>query len=143
LGARSKARKRALDVLYQADLMGTDLRETLQARIAQESPPMPAYAVELVEGVIANVVRIDELLRQYAQGWELERMPAVDRTVLRLGAYELLWRDDVPEAVAISEAVELATSLSTDESPKFVNGILGSLARVRPTLSPPTQISEG
>jgi N utilization substance protein B len=134
LGARSKARKRALDVLYEADLMGTDVRETLQARIAQESPPMPAYAVELVEGVVANRERIDELLRQYAEGWTLERMPAVDRAVLRLAAYELLWRDDVPEAVVLSEAVELATSLSTDDSPKFVNGVLGSLARDKPQL---------
>jgi N utilization substance protein B len=134
LGARSKARKRALDVLYQADLMGSDVRETLQSRIAQEDPPMPAYAVELVEGVIERRERIDELLTSYSQGWVLERMPAVDRAVLRLGAYELLWGDDVPDEVAISEAVELATSLSTEESPKFVNGVLAALARAKPEL---------
>ena len=127
MGARSKARKRALDVLFEADVIGLDVRETLQARLAQGEPPVPEYAVELVEGVVERRGEIDELLATYAQGWTLDRMPAVDRNVLRIGVYELLWRDDVPDAVAIDEAVELARTLSTDESPRFVNGLLAAI----------------
>ena len=125
--ARGKARKRAVDVLYEADVRGTDSRATLQERLAQADPPIASYAVDLVEGVLAHRERIDELIARYAVDWSLERMPAVDRTVLRLGAYELLWADDVPDAVAVSEAVELAGALSTDQSPGFVNGVLGRL----------------
>jgi N utilization substance protein B len=138
VGARSKARKRALDVLYESELRGSDPIATLAERLAQSDPPVPEYAVTLVEGVVANRARIDELLSTYAvDDWPLERMPAVDRNVLRIGAYELLWcGDDVPESVAISEAVELATALSTDESPKFVNGVLARLARDRAPTAP-------
>jgi N utilization substance protein B len=92
---------------------------------------VPEYAATAVEGVVANRERIDELLATYAQGWTLERMPAVDRAVLRLGAWELLFNDDVPDAVAIDEAVELARSLSTDDSPGFVNGLLARLLAVK------------
>ena len=137
MGARSKARKRALDVLYEADLRGTDARSTLQERLAQADPPIAAYAVELVEGVLAHRELIDRVLRRVAVDWSLERMPPVDRNVLRIGAYELLWcRPDVPLAVAIDEAVELARSLSTDESPRFVNGVLGRVLRERPPVAP-------
>lgn len=130
--ARSKARKRALDVLYEAELRGSDVLATLGERLAQSDPPIPEYAVELVEGVLANRERIDDVIAAAASAdWPLERMPAVDRNVLRIGAYELLFRDDVPSGVAISEAVELATSLSTDESPKFVNGVLARVAKER------------
>ena len=124
--ARGKARKRALDVLYEADVRGTDPRATLQERLAQRDPPIAAYAVDLVEGVLAHRDRADELIRRYAVDWTLERMPAVDRNLLRLGIYELMW-GDVPDAVAVSEAVELARSLSTDHSPSFVNGVLGRI----------------
>jgi N utilization substance protein B len=134
MGARSKARKRALDVLYEADVRGVDPVATLAIRVARADPPIPAYAVELVEGVAAHRPRIDELLSTYAVGWTLDRMPVVDRNVLRLGVYELLWRDDVPDAVVMSEAVELARSLSTDESPKFVNGLLARLLELKPSL---------
>lgn len=134
MGARSKARKRALDVLYEADQRRTDPLETLRERLAQSDPPVPEYAVTLVEGVVAHRVRIDELLETYAQEWTLERFPAVDLAVLRIGAFELLWCDDVPDAVAVSEAVELAASLSTDESPSFVNGLLGRLLQLKPAL---------
>ena len=96
---------------------------------------MPEYAVELVEGVVANKVRIDELLTTYAEEWTLDRMPPVDLAILRLGTFELLWRDDVPDSVVISEAVELASSLSTDESPVFVNGLLGRLLSLKPSLA--------
>jgi N utilization substance protein B len=94
---------------------------------------VPEYAVELVEGVVENRARIDEVLSAVSADWPLERMPAVDRNVLRIGAYELLFRDDVPTGVVISQAVELATALSTDESPKFVNGVLARVARERET----------
>jgi N utilization substance protein B len=125
--ARRKARKRALDMLYESDLRGTDPLSTTRDRLAQADPPVPEYAVTLVEGVTERRDRIDELLTTYAEGWTLDRMPAVDRNILRVAIYELLWRDDVPDAVAIDEAVELAKELSTDESPKFVNGLLGRL----------------
>ena len=134
MGARTKARKRALDVLYEADQRKADPRATLQERLAQNDPPVPDYSVTLVEGVIAHRARIDELLETYAQEWTLDRFPAVDLAVLRIGAFELLWCEDVPDAVAVSEAVELAASLSTDESPAFVNGLLGRLLQLKPAL---------
>jgi N utilization substance protein B len=134
VGARSKARKRALDVLYESDQRHTDPLETLKERLAQSDPPVPEYAVTLVEGVVANRARIDELLETYAQEWTLARFPAVDLAVLRIGVYELLWCPDVPDAVAVSEAVELAASLSTDESPAFVNGLLARLLQLKPAL---------
>jgi transcription antitermination protein NusB len=135
VGARSKARKRALDVLYEAAQRGADPLATLRERLAQSDPPVPEYAVELVEGVVAHRERIDELLATYAQEWTLERMPPVDLAALRIGTYELLWRDDVPDAVAVVEAVELAKSLSTDASPAFVNGLLGRLVQLKPSLA--------
>jgi N utilization substance protein B len=127
MGARSK-------VLYEADQRGADPVETLKDRLAQSDPPVPEYAVTLVEGVVANRTRIDELLETYAQEWTLARFPAVDLAVLRIGVYELLWCADVPDAVAVSEAVELAASLSTDESPAFVNGLLARLLQLKPSL---------
>jgi N utilization substance protein B len=134
VAARSKARKRALDILFEADLRGTDPVATLAERVAAANPAVGDYTVELVEGVAAHRARIDEMLATYAEGWVLERMPAVDRAILRLGVYELVWRDDVPDAVAIDEAVELAKSLSTDESPRFVNGVLGRIVLVKPSV---------
>ena len=140
MGARSKARKRALDVLYESDVRGVDPTSTLAERIAQADPPVPEYAVELVEGVTERLADIDDVLSRHSEGWSVERMPPVDRTVLRLALYELLWREDVPDAVVIDEAVELAKSLSTEESPRFVNGVLGRVLRDAPApqrLEPP------
>ncbi|MCU1601060.1 MAG: hypothetical protein JWO22_1769 [Frankiales bacterium] len=134
MGARTKARKRAVDVLYEADQRGVDPLVTLKDRLAQSDPPVPEYSVTLVEGVVARRTRIDELLETYAQDWTLDRFPAVDLAVLRVGAFELLWCDDVPDAVAVSEAVDLAASLSTDDSPAFVNGLLGRLMQLKPAL---------
>ena len=139
MGARSKARKRAVDVLYAAQLRGADPLTLLAERIdTLETPPPNDYAATLVEGVVAHRDRIDELLTEHAEGWTINRMPAVDLAVLRLGLYELLWATDVPDAVAIDEAVQLAKSLSTDDSPRFVNGLLGRIAtiadRLRTTL---------
>ncbi len=132
--ARSKARKRALDILFEAEVRGEPVLGLLEARLAQGSPPVGEYAAELVRGVQAHRERIDELLDEYAEGWSLDRMPTVDRNVLRIGLYELLWAGDVPDAVAISEAVQLARDLSTDASGAFVNGLLGRLLKVKPTL---------
>jgi len=129
MAARSKARKRAVDLLYEADLRGADPVTTLAERIALADPPINDYTIELIEGVAAHRPAIDQLLTDYSEGWTLDRMPGVDRAVLRIGLYELLWAADVPDAVAIDEAVELAKLLSTDESPKFVNGILGRVLR--------------
>ena len=136
--ARSKARKRALDLLFEAELRGEPvlaLMEQRQTADPDDGPPVPEYAAELVRGVEAHRDRIDELLATYAEGWTLDRMPAVDRNILRIGAYELLWADDVPDGVAISEAVELAKDLSTDASPSFVNGLLAKLLELKPTLA--------
>jgi transcription antitermination protein NusB len=136
MSARSKARKRALDVLFESEQRGVDVLDTLAGRIAAADPPVSEFTVELVEGVVAHRDRIDELLTTYSQGWSLDRMPAVDRAVLRLGTFELLWLDDVPDAVVVDQAVELARSLSTDDSPGFVNGVLGRLLDLKPMLAP-------
>lgn len=136
MGARSRARKRALDVLFEADQRGVETLELLAQRIADpgREAALPEYAVELVEGVVARRERIDELLATYSHGWTIERMPAVDRALLRLGTWEVLFNDDVPDAVAVDEAVELARTLSTDESPAFVNGLLGRFVELKDTL---------
>ena len=133
--ARSKARKRALDLLYESDLRQTDPVATVGERVAHADPPVPAYAVELVEGVSGNRARIDEIISAYAEGWTLDRMPTIDRNVLRIGVYELLWREDIPDVVAIDEAIELAKSLSTEDSPRFVNGVLARILRSRPVVT--------
>lgn len=141
--ARSKARKRAVDVLYESDLLEVDSLATLRDRLALADPPVNGYTVELVEGVARHRGRIDTILADYAEGWTLGRMPAVDRAVLRLGSYELLWRDDVPAAVVIDEAVELAKALSTEESPRFVNGVLARVLRDREKLLTPADPAPG
>lgn len=125
--ARSKARKRALDVLFEADLRERDAVETLAEWTARADPPVQDYARALVAGVAEHRADIDAVLSGYAGDWPLARMPSVDRSILRLAAYELLYCPDVPAAVAIDEAVELAKSLSTDESPSFVNGVLAKV----------------
>jgi transcription antitermination protein NusB len=129
--SRRKSRRRALDVLYSADLRDLPARTVLAdtlARMGSDVPAHMAYAVELVEGIEANATRIDELLASYAEGWTLDRMPVVDRNLARIAVYEMLHRDDIDDAVAISEAVELAEELSTDNSPKFLNGLLGRIS---------------
>jgi transcription antitermination protein NusB len=131
VGARSKARKRALDILYECEMRGAAIADTLAERVSAAAPPVGGYAVQLVEGVAAHQQEIDALLTRYAKGWTLPRMPAVDRAILRIGAYEVQFNDDVPDEVAVAEAVALARDLSTDESPQFVNGLLAALARDR------------
>lgn len=134
MGARSKARKRALDVLYEAGQRDADPTVILRERLAQNDPPVPAYAAELVEGVVSHLERIDELLSTYAEQWTLDRMPPVDLAALRIGAYELLWCPDVPDGVAVAEAVALVGILSTDQSAGFVNGLLARLLSLKPSL---------
>ncbi|HQY32686.1 transcription antitermination factor NusB [Actinotalea sp.] len=136
MAARSKARKRAVDVLFEADQRGLPPVELLAARLTEPGTQaaLPQYSVDLVEGVVERQAQIDELISTYAHGWTLDRMPAVDRAVLRLGTWEILFNDDVPDAVAVDEAVELARALSTDDSPTFVNGLLGRIVDLKPTL---------
>jgi N utilization substance protein B len=138
VSARTKSRKRALDVLFAADVRGDTLddalvREEARARSTPERASSWPYAREIVEGVRAHGAEIDERITAHASGWDLDRMPAVDRAILRIGGWELGHNPDVPVGVAIDEAVELAKELSTDDSPRFVNGVLSAIARdVRP-----------
>jgi N utilization substance protein B len=133
MSARGKARKRALDILFEAEIRGEPVLDLRAERAAAASPPVSDYAAELVRGVHAHQAEIDELLAENSRGWTLERMPAVDRNILRIGAYELFFGADVPPGAAISEAVLLARELSTDASPAFVNGLLARLLELRPT----------
>jgi len=135
MAARSKARKRALDILFEAELRGLPTLQLLSERQSLGDVPVQPYAAELVRGVATHSERIDELISWNLVDWTLERMPAVDRNILRIGVYELLWAADVPDGVAISEAVALAENLSTDNSPSFVNGVLARIKAEKPTLS--------
>ena len=136
MSARTKARKRALDVLFESEVRGLELDGTLEERLAAQEPPVKEYTVDLVRGVTEHRSKIDGLLSSYSEGWSLERMPAVDRNVLRIGVFELLYVDDVPDAVAVSEALNLVRDLSTDDSPSFVNGVLGNIVRNKGSIEP-------
>jgi N utilization substance protein B len=136
MAARTKSRKRALDILYAAEMRGQDPVTALDAAIAEGEGPTNPHTETLVRGVTEHRARIDELLATYSQAWTIDRMPAVDRTALRIGVFELLYVDDVPPAVAVTEAVALVRDLSTDDSPGFVNGVLGSMLRDRESLTP-------
>jgi N utilization substance protein B len=139
VSARSKARKQALDLLYETDIRRTNLLETLIERdIPAEGPdarPIREYTRELVNGVSENRRKIDELITTYAQGWDMDRLPAVDRNILRLGIYEILWSTSVPTSVAIDEALDLAKELSSDDSSKYIHGVLGRIASIKDTIS--------
>jgi len=139
VSARSKARKQALDLLYETDIRGTNLLETLQARDipaqGTDARPIREYTRELVNGVSDNRRKIDELITTYAQGWDMDRLPAVDRNILRLGIYEILWSTSVPTSVAIDEALDLAKELSSDDSAKYIHGVLGRIASIKDTIS--------
>ncbi|MCQ4082785.1 transcription antitermination factor NusB [Streptomyces sp. RB6PN25] len=139
MAARTKARKRAFQILFEADQRDAAPKTVMAdwirlGRTDDRQPPVTEYTMQLVEGYEANAARIDELISTYAVGWTLDRMPAVDRNVLRLGVYELIWEDDTPDAVVLDEAVQLAKEFSTDESPAFVNGLLARLMQLKPTL---------
>lgn len=139
MSARSKARKAALDLLYEADIRGTSAVETLNLRdVVEEGPdarPIRDYTRELVNGVGDNFRKIDELITTYAQGWDMDRLPAVDRNILRLGIYEILWSEATPDGVAIDEALTLAKELSTDESAGFIHGVLGRISSIKESLA--------
>ncbi|MBP8535605.1 transcription antitermination factor NusB [Streptomyces sp. MK37H] len=139
MAARNKARKRAFQILFEADQRGSAVRTVLAdwirlARTDDRQPPVSEYTMQLVEGYAQHIDRIDELIATYAVGWTLDRMPVVDRNILRLGAYELVWEDATPDAVVIDEAVQLAKEFSTDDSPAFVNGLLGRIKELKPSL---------
>lgn len=134
MNSRTKARRKALDILFEADLKGEPADKVLEDRLKAPEVTIAPYVREIVRGTAAHLDDIDEHLRTYSQGWTLERMPTVDRAILRLAVWELLYNDAVPDAVAIAEAVEIAKDLSTDDSPTFINGLLGQILRVKPTL---------
>ncbi|GGB68141.1 transcription antitermination protein NusB [Knoellia flava TL1] len=136
MAARTKSRRRAIDLLFEAEQRKVNAADLLRERLAAPvtEAPLNEFTADLVTGVVEHWTEINDLLTTYSQGWSLERMPAVDRAILRVGAFEVLF-GEVPEGVAISEAVGIATELSTDDSPKFVNGLLARLAEVKPTLA--------
>lgn len=134
MAARTKARKRALDILFESELQGRSTGASLVDRQEDNDPPINPYTVELVDGVVANRERLDEVLADHAMGWTLARMPGVDRNLLRIATYEILFVDDVPDSVAVSEAVGLARELSTDDSPGFVNGLLATIVEKKAQL---------
>ena len=142
MAARSKARKRALDYLYAAEMRGESPVRRLESAVADGEGHTNPYTEVLVRGVVSRMDRLDALLTSYSREWSLARMPAVDRNILRLGLWELLYADDVPDAVAVDEAVALARGLSTDDSPTFVNGILGALKRDKASLAEPDEAAE-
>lgn len=138
MSARGKARRRAFEILFEADIRQIPALEVLadqeNRRRGGTRVQVNAYTEELVVGVVENLDRIDELITTYSVDWALDRMPPVDRNLLRIGAFEILWRSDIPEAVAVAEAVALAKELSTDESAAFVNGLLARLIELRPSV---------
>jgi N utilization substance protein B len=134
--SRRKARRAAIQILYQADVTGTEPDAVLTERATME--PVPPFARELVTGVDKLLPQVDQILEEHAEGWRVARMPAVDRAILRVAVYELLARPDVPRAAAINEAVEAANELSTEDSGRFVNGVLGRIARETPAPEDPS-----
>ena len=134
MSARSKARKRALDFLYEADIKKVLALELFQTRGATELSQEP-YVLTLITGISDHINKIDELIITYAQGWDMDRMPPIDRNILRIAIYEILWADDIDLQVACDEAVELAKSLSTDESSGYINGVLGRIIKLKDSIA--------
>jgi N utilization substance protein B len=139
VSARSKARKQALDLLYEADIRGASAADLLIARdLPQEGPdarPIREFTRELISGVTANKRKIDELITTYAQGWDMDRLPALDRNILRLGIYEIVWTPELSEGIAIDEALNLAKELSTEESAGYIHGVLGKISQIRDSVA--------
>jgi N utilization substance protein B len=134
VAARSKARKRALDFLYEADIKNVLAADLFKTRGAAELSQEP-YVLTLINGVAEHLNKIDELIITYAQGWDMDRMPPIDRNILRLAIFEILWEADVDLKVACDEAVELAKSLSTDESASYINGVLGRIIKLKDSIA--------
>ena len=139
MSARSKARKQTLDLLYESDIRSSDLLVLLTSRETDEegpdARPIREYTKLLIEGIHANKRKIDELITTYAQGWDMDRLPAVDRNILRLGIYEILWATELDDAIVIDEALTLAKDLSTDESAGYIHGVLGRITSIKSSLS--------
>jgi len=139
VSARSKARKAALDLLFEADIRATNVLDLLNLRdVVEEGPdarPIREYTRSLVLGVNENARKIDELITTYAQGWDMDRLPNVDRNILRLGIFEILWSSEIPDGVAIDEALDLAKELSTDDSAGFIHGVLGRISSLKENIS--------
>ena len=138
MSARGKARKQALDILYESDIRSTDALATLESRdVEEEGPdarPIRDFTRELISGVAENKRKIDELIATYAQGWDMDRLAAVDRNILRLGIYEIVWNDDLADGIAIDEAITLAKDLSTDDSATFIHGLLGKISSIKESI---------
>jgi len=134
VSARRKARKRALDFLYEADIRSTSPLKLLSSREPSELSEA-AYIEELLSGVENNRTKIDELITTYAQGWDMDRMPAIDRNILRIALFEILFKDDLDDQIAASEAVEIASEISTDDSAKYINGVLGRIIILKPSFA--------
>ena len=139
MSARSKARKQALDILFESDIRGNVALDILVSRdFVEEGPdarPIREYTREIITGVSEHRRKIDELIATYAQGWDMDRLPAVDRSILRIGIYEIIWAQSLPDAVAIDEALTLAKELSTDESAGYIHGVLGKIASIKESIS--------
>jgi N utilization substance protein B len=134
VSARRKARKRALDFLYEADIRSARAIDLLKSRAEIELSERD-YVLELLLGVETNALKIDELITTYAQGWDMDRMPAIDRNILRISLFEILFKNDLDDQVAASEAVEIATELSTEDSAKYINGVLGRIIILKPSFA--------
>jgi transcription antitermination protein NusB len=138
VSARSKARKQALDLLYEADIRGGSALEFLQSRdVVEDGPdarPIRDFTKELIGGVAENSRKIDELITTYAQGWDMDRLPAVDRNILRLAIYEIVWSTELADGIAIDEALTLAKELSTDESAGYIHGVLGKISSIKESI---------
>ncbi|AMT94065.1 transcription antitermination factor NusB [Brevibacterium sp. H602] len=132
--ARTRARRRALELLFEAGQRRLAMDELVTMRSNDPDYPMKEYAVEIVKGITEKQAEIDEIISTYSEGWTLDRMPAVDRSLLEIGTWEMLFNDEVPDKVAIDEAVSLARQFSTDDSPGFVSGLLSRILDVKPTL---------
>jgi N utilization substance protein B len=139
VSARSKARKQTLDILYESDIRGSNPLDILTSRdVNEEGPdarPIRDYTRELITGVSEHRRKIDELIATYAQGWDMDRLPAVDRNIMRLALFEILWSDGLADAIAIDEALVLAKELSTDESAGYIHGVLGRIASIKDGLA--------
>jgi transcription antitermination protein NusB len=139
VSARSKARKQSLDLLYEADIRKVDLLQLMIERdLLDEGPdarPIREFTRELISGVSEHKRKIDELITTYAQGWDMDRLPAVDRNILRLAIFEIVWAIELPDAVAIDEALTLAKELSTEESAGYIHGVLGRIASIKESIA--------
>ena len=139
MSARSKARKQTLDLLYEADIRGVSAADLLLQRdVVEEGPdarPIREFTKTLIAGVTENKRKIDELISTYAQGWDMDRLPAVDRNILRLGIYEIVWSSDLDDGIAIDEALTLAKELSTDESAGYIHGVLGRISSIKESIA--------